>query len=361
MAMSEKSISRSDHPAIVKVRCSGCGVVYTIKQEAIASYPAAFRCKKCGQRLRVDAPPAPANADPVGEPGPPSANPAAESASPAAPAPPPGNRGGGHRWVWWAGAALSLIGILAAIAIPQFFAYRSRGFDAQARAAVQRVQNAQQVFFLKNHHYAGSIKQLQDAGPDPLEKPGVVVSLLGSGPTEFYVEGFHARGSNRFAACADGDALAVLPDKTREISGPNKAYKLTVPDDWRKVSDLNDTAEVQIAQPRNDCYLIVITEKQDDLQVEDLEAYSVLVRSSIMDNLLQAKARKTGLDNINHRAVLQYEILGTLPDSRVPVVYLHTVVQGRRNYYQVVAWTTDQNYKANQSAIRSIVGHFQEI
>jgi len=358
--MSEQSIPQSEHPAIVKVRCPGCGAVYTIKQDTIASYPAVFRCKECGQRIRVGAPPAPANADRAGEPVSSCVNPAAESATPVA-SPPPGKRDGGHRWVGWVGGAIALIGILAAIAIPQFFAYRSRGFDAQARAAVQQVQNAQQVFFQRNHHYAGSIEQLRDAGLDPHGKPGVVVSLLGSGPTEFYVEGFHARGNNRFAASADGDALVVLPDKTREISGPKKAYHLTVPDDWRKVSDLNDTAEVQIAQPRNDCYVIVIAEKQDGLQVADLEEYSVLVRSSIMDNLLQATARKTGLESINHRVVLQYEILGTLPDSRVQVVYLHTVVQGRRNYYQVVAWTTDQNYKANQSTLRSIVDHFQEI
>ena len=187
--MSEQSIPQFDHPAIVKVRCPGCGAIYTIKQETIASYPAAFRCKKCGQRIRVGAPPAPANSDRVGEPVPSCADPAAESAAPVA-LPPTGNRGGDHRWVGWAGGAIALIGILAAIAIPQFLAYRSRGFDAQARAVVQQVLNAQQVFFQRNHHYAGSIEQLRDAGLDPHEKPGVIVSLLASGPTEFYVEGF---------------------------------------------------------------------------------------------------------------------------------------------------------------------------
>jgi hypothetical protein len=269
-------------------------------------------------------------------------------------------KGGVHQWVWGV-SALPLIGIIAAIAIPQFSVYRTRAFDSQAKAAVQQVLNAQQIFFQQNHQYADSFEQLQDAGFDPQGRPDVVVSLLGSGQTDFYVEGFHSRGNQRFAACAAGGEVTVLPNGIQEVFGPNRAYKLTVPDDWQQVDNLNDTADIQIAQLRNDCYVIVFAERREDLQIANLADYSVLVRSSIQDHLLQAEARKTGLDSLNHHAVIQYEIRGAMPDNRVPVVYLHTVVEGRHNYYQIVAWTTDQGYKANQGALKSIVNHFQEI
>ena len=42
---------------------------------------------------------------------------------------------------------IAIIGILVAIAVPQFQAYRIRGFNAQARADVRNAYTAAQVFF----------------------------------------------------------------------------------------------------------------------------------------------------------------------------------------------------------------------
>jgi type IV pilus assembly protein PilA len=42
---------------------------------------------------------------------------------------------------------IAIIGILAAIAVPQFQAYRIRGFNAQARADIRNAYTAAQVFF----------------------------------------------------------------------------------------------------------------------------------------------------------------------------------------------------------------------
>ncbi len=479
--MTRPSVPPSDEPAFLRVQCPGCSVAYKIKEKAIASFPAVFTCKKCGHRIRIEAPAALPVVDPAPEPVQPVVNGVTSSSPPAVPpapaaavsagAAPAGpdelalfigrnvalyqqrfrkftafesseyaptwhwpaffvpwlwflyrklylwsliafvtgliplvnwaarigwgmtahylyykharkkimrckeiselksnmplnqalrKKGGVHQWVWGF-SAVPLIGILAAIAIPQFQVYRTRAYDTQARAAVEQVLSAQQNFFRQNHQYADSFEQLQDAGLTPNERPDVVVALLGSGQTDFYVEGFHSRGNQRFAACAAGGEVTVLPKRAQEIFGPDRAYKLAMPDGWQQVKDLNDAAEVQIAQARKDCFVIVLAEKQEDVQVADLADYSALARGSILDNLLQAEARKTGLDSINHRVVVQYEIRGALPDNRVPVVYLHTAVQGNGNYYQIIAWTAGQDYQANQSALKSIVNHFQEM
>jgi type IV pilus assembly protein PilA len=49
---------------------------------------------------------------------------------------------------------VAIIGILAAIAIPQFAAYRQRGFDAQANSDLRNAATAEEANFATNQAYA---------------------------------------------------------------------------------------------------------------------------------------------------------------------------------------------------------------
>ena len=48
---------------------------------------------------------------------------------------------------------VAIIGILAAIAIPQFSAYRSRGFNARVAADARNAATAQEAYFVDNSTY----------------------------------------------------------------------------------------------------------------------------------------------------------------------------------------------------------------
>src|SRR6266852_5983093 len=49
---------------------------------------------------------------------------------------------------------VAIIGILAAIAIPQFSAYRSRGFNARVAADARNAATAQEAYFVDNSTYS---------------------------------------------------------------------------------------------------------------------------------------------------------------------------------------------------------------
>ena len=51
---------------------------------------------------------------------------------------------------------VAIIGILAAIAIPQFSAYRSRGFNARVAADARNAATAQEAYFVDNNTYQAS-------------------------------------------------------------------------------------------------------------------------------------------------------------------------------------------------------------
>ncbi|MBI2090353.1 MAG: prepilin-type N-terminal cleavage/methylation domain-containing protein [Deltaproteobacteria bacterium] len=59
---------------------------------------------------------------------------------------------------------IAIIGILAAIAIPQFAAYRRRGFDSDAKSAAKNMATAQEAYFVDNNTYSATVSGLTARG-----------------------------------------------------------------------------------------------------------------------------------------------------------------------------------------------------
>jgi type IV pilus assembly protein PilA len=82
---------------------------------------------------------------------------------------------------------VAIIGILAAIAIPQFSAYRARGFNARVAADARNAATAQEAYFVDNNSYAsGACSTL----PGYTGSGGVTCTTTGTG-TNFSVTTTH--------------------------------------------------------------------------------------------------------------------------------------------------------------------------
>ena len=55
---------------------------------------------------------------------------------------------------------VAIIGILAAIAIPQFAAYRAKGFDARAESDCRNAATAEEAYFVDNASYSSDTATL---------------------------------------------------------------------------------------------------------------------------------------------------------------------------------------------------------
>ncbi|MFP6664892.1 MAG: prepilin-type N-terminal cleavage/methylation domain-containing protein [Deltaproteobacteria bacterium] len=83
---------------------------------------------------------------------------------------------------------VAIIGILAAIAIPQFSAYRQQGFDARASSDLRNLASAEEAWFAANASY----------NTDPTtvtgfrQSPGVTVVITDNGDGTFVATGTHA-------------------------------------------------------------------------------------------------------------------------------------------------------------------------
>jgi type IV pilus assembly protein PilA len=74
---------------------------------------------------------------------------------------------------------IAIIGILAAIAIPQFTAYKARGYNAGAKADLKNAYTAAQAYFADNPTSTVGLTELQNGGYQ--QTVGVV---LGGGGTQ---------------------------------------------------------------------------------------------------------------------------------------------------------------------------------
>ncbi len=93
---------------------------------------------------------------------------------------------------------VAIIGILAAIAIPQFAAYRAKGFDARAESDCRNAATAEEAYFVDNATYvADSATLAASAGFNPSADVDITIAAGQSGDisTSFAVTCSSPKGS----------------------------------------------------------------------------------------------------------------------------------------------------------------------
>ncbi len=89
--------------------------------------------------------------------------------------------------------AVAIIGILAAIAIPQFAAYRQKALNASASSALESCKMQTEAYFADRQAYPTTAGQMQCDAP-----PGVSLYYLSLGSEEYQIISYHDRGDKAF-------------------------------------------------------------------------------------------------------------------------------------------------------------------
>jgi type IV pilus assembly protein PilA len=106
---------------------------------------------------------------------------------------------------------IAIIGILAAIAIPQFSQYRARGYMAATKSDVKNCYTAAVAYFGDNPTAAAlTLANCTASGFQPTA--GVTVTVTSGSASTFALSGAHTQLGGTYAMDADGvvtDTLAV--------------------------------------------------------------------------------------------------------------------------------------------------------
>lgn len=92
---------------------------------------------------------------------------------------------------------VAIIGILAAIAIPQFAAYRQRGFDARAESDLRNGATVEEAYYVDNESYFTCAGCTTNAQPGLTVSDGVTLNLTASAGDYFTGDATHSNGSGK--------------------------------------------------------------------------------------------------------------------------------------------------------------------
>jgi type IV pilus assembly protein PilA len=91
---------------------------------------------------------------------------------------------------------IAIIGILAAIAIPQFSAYRARSFNASANADLRNAITTQEAYYVDWQKYADEEAALRDDDYGLVLSSGVDFSVMTGNDTSYTMEAFNSKAGD---------------------------------------------------------------------------------------------------------------------------------------------------------------------
>ncbi|MBW1915780.1 MAG: prepilin-type N-terminal cleavage/methylation domain-containing protein [Deltaproteobacteria bacterium] len=101
---------------------------------------------------------------------------------------------------------IAIIGILAAIAIPQFSAYRTRSYNSAAQSDVRNVATAQEAYYVDNSTYSANYVDLAGVTYGYMQSGNVNMGVAGDA-TGYTITGFHSSGDKTYTLSGPGGTI----------------------------------------------------------------------------------------------------------------------------------------------------------
>lgn len=100
---------------------------------------------------------------------------------------------------------IAIIGILAAIAIPQYSRYRIQSHNAMAMSDIKNAITAQEAYFVEHKLYAGSTERLTSTY-NLVKSPGVVLDINGN-EMNYTIISHHPSGNKTYSYAGPGGVI----------------------------------------------------------------------------------------------------------------------------------------------------------
>jgi len=103
---------------------------------------------------------------------------------------------------------IAIIGILAAIAIPQFSAYRTRSYNSSAQSDVRNIATGQEAYYVDASTYANNYTGLTGTSYGYMQSGNVTVTV-GGGASDYTITGYHGSGDKTYSLSGPGGTIGT--------------------------------------------------------------------------------------------------------------------------------------------------------
>jgi len=104
---------------------------------------------------------------------------------------------------------IAIIGILAAIAIPQFSAYRTRSFNAASQADLRNAGTAQEAYYVDNQTYCATVGTLTGGTYGLYLSENVEMTISAATGTGYSMTAYHSKGNKTFELNGPGGSVTI--------------------------------------------------------------------------------------------------------------------------------------------------------
>jgi type IV pilus assembly protein PilA len=103
---------------------------------------------------------------------------------------------------------IAIIGILAAIAIPQFSKYRKRSYDSSAQSDLRNAATAQEAYYVDQDTYCGSSSILTGGTYQLFLSEDVKFDIAHGGADSYQMTAYHPSGDNSYIIHGPGGSIS---------------------------------------------------------------------------------------------------------------------------------------------------------
>jgi len=103
---------------------------------------------------------------------------------------------------------IAIIGILAAIAIPQFSAYRKRSYNSSAQSDVRNIATAQEAYYVDNSTYTGTEASVTGATYGYMQSGNVTFTVDGNSDN-YTISAYHTSGDKTYSLSGPGGVIGT--------------------------------------------------------------------------------------------------------------------------------------------------------
>ncbi len=102
---------------------------------------------------------------------------------------------------------IAIIGILAAIAIPQFSAYRTRSYNSAANSDIRNACTAQEAYYVDAQSYSEALSRITGSAYGLYTSENVNASIVGGDANGYTMNSYHSSGDKTWTVAGPGGSV----------------------------------------------------------------------------------------------------------------------------------------------------------